>query len=141
MSEQTIFEKIIAGDIPGAFIYQDEHAVAFLDINPFEKGHTLVVPRKPYECVWDMPEEDYLNLQKAVLKVAKKMHEVFPDAGLNIIENNRLSGHQDVPHVHFHVIPRNIDKWLYMHFDNPEYLDRYENDEEKESFVEKLKLG
>jgi histidine triad (HIT) family protein len=67
----SIFTKIIQREIPATIIYEDENHIAFLDIQPFEKGHTLVVPKTEYETIMDMPEDVYLDLQKVVLKIAK----------------------------------------------------------------------
>lgn len=101
----SIFTKIINREIPAAIIYEDDHHIAFLDIAPFEKGHTLVVPKKEYATIFDMPEEEYLELQKIVLKIAKHYERVL-DCGLNIIQNNKEIAGQSVFHVHFHIVPR-----------------------------------
>jgi len=141
MSEKTVFEKIIDREIPSSIVYEDQDTIAFFDANPFEKGHILVVPKKVYEYVWQMPEDEYLMLQKSLLRVVKRVNEVFPDVGLNIVQNNRAIAHQDVFHVHFHIIPRKIEKSLYMEYTDVRYLDRYESEEEKHKFLELLKIG
>lgn len=137
MNEKTIFEKIIDREIPADILYEDEKHIAFLDTFPFEKGHLLIVPKKKYEFVWEMPEDEYLELQKLILKFSKKIKEVFPEVGLNIFQNNKKIAHQLVPHLHFHLCPRFEEKELYSGTGGDT---KYENDEEKKEFIEKLKI-
>jgi histidine triad (HIT) family protein len=120
MSE-SIFTKICKREIPSSIIYEDENHLAFLDIFPFEKGHTLVIPKKEYETIFDMPEEEFKELMGVVHKVAKHIEEVL-DCGVNICQNNKKSAHQEVMHVHFHVIPRREEKALYRMENKDKYL-------------------
>ena len=101
----SIFSKIISREIPANIIYEDENHIAFLDIHPFEKWHTLVVPKHEYKTIFDMNEDAYLELQKIVLKIAKHYEKVL-SCGMNILQNNKEIAGQTVPHVHFHIIPR-----------------------------------
>ena len=133
MKEKTIFEQIIDREIPADIVYEDDNHIAFLDIFPFEKGHILVVPKKAYETIFDMPEDEFLALQKVVFKVANKVHKEL-GGGLNILQNNFKIAGQVVPHVHFHIIPRNEDKKLYYPSDA-----KYEEGE-KEEILEKIKI-
>jgi histidine triad (HIT) family protein len=80
-----------------------------LDINPMEKWHTLVIPKKEYETIINMPEWEYLELQRVIFLIAKH-YEVTLWCGINIIQNNKTIAGQDVMHVHFHVIPRSVKK-------------------------------
>lgn len=84
----TLFTKIIQREIPATIIYEDIDHIAILDINPFEKGHTLVIPKKEYETIFDMPEEAYLELQKVVFKIAKHYERTL-GCGINILQNNK----------------------------------------------------
>lgn len=118
----TIFSKIITGEIPCSKIYEDENHLAFLDISPFEKGHTLVIPKKEYVTIMDMPEDEYLELQKIVLKVAKHLEKVM-NCGINIWQDNKPISGQEVMHVHVHVIPRLISKKTYMIDNSVKYLE------------------
>lgn len=131
----SIFTKIIQRQIPAKIVYEDDSHIAFLDIQPFEKGHTLVVPKKEYKTIFDMPEDEYLELQKIVLKIAKH-YEAVLWCGINIVQNNKEIAGQSVFHVHFHIIPRLKDTW-FVFFEN---YDSYHWDE-AELYTKKLKLN
>ncbi|HEX7633425.1 MAG TPA: HIT domain-containing protein [Candidatus Saccharimonadales bacterium] len=96
----SIFTKIIKGEIPSHKIYEDDKTLAFLDIHPKQPGHVLVIPKSEVEFVWDLPAEDYQALMATVQKVAKHMREVLdiPYVG------EQIEG-TDVPHAHVHLIP------------------------------------
>lgn len=100
MNEASIFTKIINGEIPSHKVYEDEHTYAFLDIHPVQPGHTLVVPKKQVEFVWDLDEVTYQQLMQAVQKVALqlKLKLGVPYVGSQIFG-------VDVPHAHVHLIP------------------------------------
>jgi histidine triad (HIT) family protein len=101
-----IFCKILAKQIPSATVYEDEHAYAFLDIGPFEKGHTLVIPRYHAERLTDLPVDWLQRLMPAVQKTASLLLQRLPCDGFNLLQSNGRCATQVVPHVHFHVIPR-----------------------------------
>ncbi len=98
--QDSLFTKIINGEIPSHKIYEDEHTYAFLDIHPIQPGHTLVVPKKQIETVWDLDDDTYYALQESVKKIALHLREVLgvPYIGEQIIG-------VDVPHAHIHLIP------------------------------------
>ena len=100
-----IFCKIVKGEIPAKILYEDEKTLAFLDISPRSKGHTLVIPKEHYETFEELPEEVAIDLIKTIKKVIKRLKSLNPD-GYNILNNNRPVAGQEVPHVHFHIIPR-----------------------------------
>lgn len=135
MTEKTVFEKLIAREYPVWPIYEDEKHIAILDLTPFEKGHTMVIPKKPYVTVWEMPEDEYLELQKVVLKVAKHIQQKL-NCGINICQNNLPISGQQVPHVHFHIIPRREEKHLY----HTELHINYDTPEEKNQYMADLKM-
>ena len=140
MNELTIFEKIIAGEIPVDFIYEDEQVVAFLDAFPFEKGHILVIPRHPYVSVWEMSESEYVHLQSVVHKLACRLQEQY-DTPISIYQRNLPGAGQEVPHVHVHIVPRFTTEHERPIFnDVGEQRISYDSEEEKQSFVEKLTL-
>ena len=99
-----VFCKIIAGDIPCPKVYEDAQNLAFLDINPVSRGHTLVIPKHHYELISQMPEKDYLSYMKTLQNVAKGLLRYTE--GINVLQNNGKDAGQLVPHVHFHIIPR-----------------------------------
>jgi histidine triad (HIT) family protein len=98
--QESIFTKIIRGDIPSYKIYEDERTYAFLDIHPITSGHVLVVPKRQVLFVWDLPEEDYLALMGTCKLVAERIRNVMnlPYVGTQIVG-------VDVPHAHVHIIP------------------------------------
>lgn len=96
----SIFTKIIKGEIPCHKVYEDEKTLAFLDIHPIQPGHTLVIPKKQVEFVWDLEETDYQAVMATAQKVALRLREVLrvPYVGEQVIG-------VDVPHAHVHLIP------------------------------------
>lgn len=105
MSE-TIFSKIISGEIPSFKIYENDYVYAFLDISQVSKGHTLLVPKKPSANIFETDEETMKHIGVALPKVANAIKKAFHPDGLNIIQNNGEYANQSVFHIHFHLIPR-----------------------------------
>ncbi|MBQ7802584.1 HIT domain-containing protein [Candidatus Saccharibacteria bacterium] len=95
----SIFSKIVAGEIPCYKIYEDEKTLAFLDIHPESKGHTLVIPKKEVDKLYDLPDEDYEALFRTVKKLAKNMDKVLGARTLLKVVGT------DVPHAHVHLMP------------------------------------
>jgi histidine triad (HIT) family protein len=102
----TIFEKIIAREIPAHIVYEDESVISFLDISQATLGHTLVVPKKAYANIFDMPDDLLAHTIKITKKISEACKKAFPLQGLNILSNNGEVAGQTVFHFHFHVIPR-----------------------------------
>jgi len=100
MINDSIFTKIIKGEIPSHKIYEDDDVIAFLDIHPVTAGHTLVVPKKQVEFVWDLDEETYVKLTLATKKIALHLREVLDSEYIG----EQIIG-VDVPHAHIHLIP------------------------------------
>jgi histidine triad (HIT) family protein len=100
--EDSIFTKIIKGEIPCHKVYEDDKVIAFLDIAPFTYGHTLVVPKEQVDHLWDSQDELYLHIMKVVKLVANRMREVLKPARIGLA----LEGFA-VPHAHVHVFPMN----------------------------------
>ena len=100
--EDSIFTKIVKGEIPCHKVYEDELTLAFLDIHPVQPGHTLVIPKKQIESVWGLPDEDYMAVMVTAQKVARRLKEVLgvQRVGAEIIG-------VDVPHAHVQLIPFN----------------------------------
>lgn len=105
--EDSIFTKIIKGEIPVYKLYEDDRVLAFLDIHPVQPGHTLVIPKKQIEFVWDLPDKDYMAVMEVSKKVALHLREVL---GVKYI-GERIVG-IDVPHAHVQLIPFNaVDEY------------------------------
>jgi len=101
-----IFCKIIAGEIPSFKVYEDENSLAFLDIAPVNPGHTLIVPKKHYVNMEEIPEDQLCQLAAVIKKIGKAVKDGLGAEGYNVTENNDPISGQIVPHLHFHVIPR-----------------------------------
>lgn len=106
MEDKCIFCQIASKQLPTNVVYEDDSVIAFLDIRPSNPGHTLVVPKKHYETLLDMPEEEVAHLIKVVKHVAESMMDAMNADGFNILQNNKEAGYQLIPHAHFHVVPR-----------------------------------
>jgi histidine triad (HIT) family protein len=106
MPEGCVFCGIAAGKIPSKKVYEDSASVAFLDINPRNPGHTLVIPKAHFDTIMDMPEKEAGLLFAGVKRVAAAVKEAAKADGLSVIQSNGKAAGQVVPHVHFHLIPR-----------------------------------
>ena len=104
--DDCLFCKIIEEDIPSAKIYEDKDTFAFLDINPVNPGHTLVVPKKHYRNIFDIPEETLCDMMQTAKKLAKAVKEATGSDGINIGISNEKAAGQEVFHIHIHIIPR-----------------------------------
>lgn len=98
--EDSIFTKIIRGEIPSHKIYEDDKTFAFLDIHPAAEGHTLVIPKQQVEFIWDLEDEDYQAVMNSVKKVGRRLREVTGKKYVGTIVVGT-----DVPHAHVHVVP------------------------------------
>lgn len=106
MSEDCIFCKIIAGQIPSKTIYESVNVKAFLDIFPVSEGHTVVVPKKHYYNLLDMPDKELGPFFEDLKKVAQILKDKLRCDGFNVVQNNFPAAGQVVPHFHYHIIPR-----------------------------------
>ena len=102
----SIFSKIVAGEIPCYKVYEDEKTLAFLDINPESKGHTLVIPKVEVDKIYELSDEDYHALWASVKKVAARLEEVSGRRTLMKVIGT------DVPHAHVHLMPYD-ETWEY----------------------------
>ena len=115
--ENCIFCKVANNEIKSEKIYEDNNSIVILDIRPASRhgGHVLIIPKKHFELITDLPD----NLLKKLSLVVKKISNALLryGEGLNIVQNNKTTAGQVVPHVHFHLIPRfkddgiRIEKW------------------------------
>jgi histidine triad (HIT) family protein len=99
--QDSLYTKIIKGEIPCQKIYEDELTIAFLDIHPIAPGHVLVVPKKQIDHLWDLPDEDYHAVMTTVKKVALRIRKVLEPKGRVGVHVEGLG----VPHAHVHVFP------------------------------------
>ncbi len=106
MQNTELFKKIMAGEIPCEKVYEDDVAFAFLDINPVNPGHTLVIPKKWSSGFLDADEDTICKLIPVIQKVAKAVKDATGADGINIHQNEGEVAGQKVFHLHFHVIPR-----------------------------------
>ena len=106
MKNDCVFCAIAAGEIPCFKVYEDDLALAYLDINPFSEGHTLVIPKAHVTGLLDAPPEMLREMIVRVQKVAARLKEALPCDGFNILQNNGPAAGQTVPHLHFHIVPR-----------------------------------
>lgn len=116
--DDCLFCKIVAGDIPAAKVYEDEHVLAFMDISQVTTGHTLIIPKVHTKDIYDTPEDVASELFKRVPKIASAIKKAFNPAGINLLNNNEAPAGQSVFHLHIHLIPRYKDgdgfdlKWV-----------------------------
>jgi len=101
-----LFCAIVAKKIPAHIVFETGDSLAFLDINPRNPGHTLVIPKKHYETITDMPQEEAGNLGEDLKVVVDMVKSGTKAHGISVVQNNGKAAGQVVPHVHFHVIPR-----------------------------------
>jgi histidine triad (HIT) family protein len=114
MSESCAFCKIARKEAPASRVYEDEKVIAFLSIQPINVGHTLVVPKKHYENIYEIPEEEVAHLYKIVQKMAIAVKKAVDAEGIRIVQNNGEAAGQVIFHMHVHIIPLNKDQsWLH----------------------------
>ena len=106
MKNDCVFCAIAAGEIPSFKVYEDELVLAYLDINPFSEGHTLVIPKEHSTGLLDTSDETLSALISRVRKVAAHLKSALPCDGFNILQNNGEAAGQTVMHIHFHIVPR-----------------------------------
>jgi len=104
--DNCVFCKIVRGEIPAAKLYEDDSVLAFLDISPINKGHTLVIPKKHYKNLYDLPEEEFQKVAVVVKRVSGAVKRATGAAGINVLQANEKAAGQEVMHFHVHVIPR-----------------------------------
>ena len=106
MKNNCVFCAIAANEIPSFKVYEDDLVLAYLDINPFSKGHTLVIPKEHSSGLLDTSDETLAALVARVKKVASHLKATLPCDGFNILQNNGEAAGQTVMHIHFHIVPR-----------------------------------
>ena len=108
-NKDCIFCKIVKKEIASKIIYESDNDLAFLDIYPINKGHSIIIPKSHYENLNDIPEEELTKLYKTVKLVAILIYKKLNIGGYNVLQNNFKPAGQVINHIHVHIIPRNKD--------------------------------
>lgn len=111
-TQDTVFSKILDGEIPCHKVYEDDQVLAFLDIGPLSPGHTLVIPKERKAFLHELSDEQAAAIGRVLPRLAKAVMDVTGATAYNVLQNNGREAHQAVFHVHFHIIPRTADAGL-----------------------------
>ena len=103
---ETVFAKILRGEIPCHRVYEDAAVLAFLDVNPLSRGHTLVIPKEPAATLDQLSDDAAAALGRVLPRIARAVLAATGARAFNILQNNGADAHQAVFHVHFHIIPK-----------------------------------
>jgi histidine triad (HIT) family protein len=114
MVDDCLFCMIVAGELPSHNVQEDEHTIAFMDINPWTRGHALVIPRNHSKNLYETPEEDLERAASAAKRLALTMRDRLGCDGVNVLNCCEPAAWQSVFHMHFHVIPRYDDDPLQL---------------------------
>ena len=104
--DDCIFCKIAAGEIPCSKVFEDDDALAFMDIAPLTKGHVLVIPKNHFGNILEIDEETYGRLFSVICRIAKAVGAGINPDGMNVLQLNGKAANQVVPHLHIHIVPR-----------------------------------
>lgn len=105
-SEGCIFCAIIEGRAPAEVVFEDEETLAFMDINPANPGHTLVIPKEHVRNIYDLDEQTAAAVMRTTVRVAQAIRRALQPDGMNLVQSNERAGGQDIFHFHMHIIPR-----------------------------------
>ena len=139
MAEQTLFERILSGEIPSHEVGSGDGWYAFLDIFPRREGHTLVIPTAPVQRIADLSEAQRTMLMNGVVAVQKRLSNHFNTTDFTVVVHDGPLAGQEVPHVHVHLVPRSSDdsaSAIHSMFDGTVKL----SDSELDELYQKLKL-
>lgn len=106
---ETVFTKILRGDIPCHKVYEDDQVLAFLDVNPIARGHTLVIPKEPAATLDALSDDAAAACGRVLPRIARAVLAATGATAFNVLQNNGPDAHQAVFHVHFHIIPKHAD--------------------------------
>ena len=107
--EDCIFCKVLSGEIPSQRVYEDEHVVGVMDINPWTRGHAVVFPRKHTTDLFEIEDDELGHVAVAAKQLAAKMRDTLDCDGINLLQSNGRAAWQTIFHLHIHVIPRYDD--------------------------------
>lgn len=103
---ECIFCRIVAGDIPSTKLYEDDATLAFMDINPVNPGHCLVIPKAHADDIFEIGDDDIAAAARTARRIAGAVHRALTPGGINLLQANGVGAGQTVFHLHFHVMPR-----------------------------------
>lgn len=106
----SIFSKIIRGEVPAHKIYEDDFVIAILDIGPLSEGHALVIPKEPAATIDELSDDHAAAVGRVLPRIVRAIKKVTGASAVNILQNNGADAGQAVDHVHFHIIPRYVDR-------------------------------
>jgi histidine triad (HIT) family protein len=109
MADDCLFCSILSGDVPAEIVDEDEHTIAFMDINPWTRGHALVIPRKHSRNLYEIDEEELAHTNAGAKRLAVRMKERLGCDGVNLLNSCEPAAWQTIFHFHIHVIPRYSD--------------------------------
>jgi histidine triad (HIT) family protein len=138
MDETCPFCRIASGKAQASIIYEDEHVLAFMDLNPIDVGHTLVIPRQHWENIYEVPEETLTKLITVVKRISIAVKKTVDADGIRIIQLNGRAAGQMVFHLHFHVIPASSKSKVHMGYHGRVASERTELDEIAQKIRENL---
>ncbi|GAB5495783.1 MAG: HIT family protein [Phycisphaerales bacterium] len=113
----TVFAKIIRGEIPCHRVYEDEHVLSFLDVGPLSAGHTLVIPKEPAVTLDELSDESSAAIGRVLPRICRAVMQTTGASAYNVLQNNGSDAHQAVMQVHFHIIPKIEGKGLGIGWD------------------------
>ena len=102
----TVFSRIIAGEVPCAKVYEDDHVFAFMDAGQVNPGHVIVATRQPFETILELDDVTAGAVFRAASRIARALDAAFKPEGITLLQANKPAGWQTVPHFHIHVLPR-----------------------------------
>lgn len=115
---ETVFSKILRGELPCHKVYEDEHVLAFLDVGPLSRGHTLVIPKDEIERLDQLSDEAAAAIGRVLPRICRAVLAATGATDFNLLQNNGAAAHQAVKHVHFHIIPKYPDgRGLHLEWD------------------------
>lgn len=132
--EKTIFQRIIAGEVPHRKLYEDDLVFAFLDAFPNHPGHSLVIPKEPHRDIFELPDATAARMFQVACDLAKAIKEAAGADGINIAMNNGVAAGQVVFHAHLHVIPRRENDGGYLGL-----RENFASDQEADDFAAKVR--
>ena len=111
-SPETVFDKILRGELPAYRVYEDDAVLSFLDIQPLSPGHTLVIPKERKAQLHELSEASSAAIGRVLPRLCRAVMQATGASAYNVLQNNGASAHQAVMHVHFHIIPRSDGQGL-----------------------------